>query len=389
MIMDIKELDKQYIMNTYKRFDLHIVEGKDAVCFDEKGKKYYDLTSGIGVNSLGYCNEDWCKAVCEQVVKLNHTSNLYYTSPCVQLAKKLCDKTGAKNVFFANSGAEANEGAIKTARKYSFDKYGEGRNTIITLVNSFHGRTVTTLSATGQDVFHNYFYPFTQGFKYVEAGNIEQLEKAIDKSVCAVMLEFVQGEGGVIAMDKDYIKKVRDLCDKNDVLMIADEVQTGVGRTGYFLASQGYSVKPDITTLAKGLGGGLPIGAVLCYDKVQNVMGISSHGSTFGGNPIVCAGAIAVVDKLDEQFLKEVKEKGDLIKDFFKSCDEVESVSGMGMMVGIALKTKKAGEVVSNAIKKGVLALTAKDKIRLLPPLNIDKNTLLTALELLKTVICE
>ena len=270
--MDIKATDKEYVMGTYNRFDLLIVAGEGCYCYDEKGKRYTDLTSGIGVNCLGYCDAKWADAVAKQAHTLNHTSNLYYTEPCVKLAKALCERTGAAKVFFANSGAEANEGAIKVARKYSYNKYGSGRNTVITLKNSFHGRTITTLAATGQDVFHNYFFPFTEGFRYVESGNIKALKDEIDDTVCAVMIEFIQGEGGVIAQDKDYVKAVRELCDEKDILLIADEVQTGVGRTGTFLASENYDVKPDITTFAKGLGGGLPIGAVAVYDKLRDVM---------------------------------------------------------------------------------------------------------------------
>lgn len=387
--MDIKETDKTYVMNTYKRFDLLIKKGQGALCYDENGKEYIDLTSGIGVNSLGFCDSEWSDAVSLQAHTLNHTSNLYYTEPCAMLAKTLCERTGAKKVFFANSGAEANECAIKIARKYSFDKYGEGRNKVITLVNSFHGRTVTTLSATGQDVFHNFFFPFTEGFEYVEAGNADALKKAIDGTVCAVMIEFVQGEGGVIALDSGYVDSVKELCEQNDVLLIADEVQTGIGRTGTLLASEGYGVTPDITTLAKGLGGGLPIGAVLAGEKVKDVMGYSSHGSTFGGNPIVCAGSAVVLKRLDKEFLSGVKEKGAFARQKLSGCDEIESVSGKGLMIGIKLRTKKAAEVVAKGIEKGILMLTAKDKIRLLPPLTITKEQLSTALDILLSVLNE
>lgn len=387
--MDIKAIDKEYVMGTYNRFDLLIVAGEGCYCYDEKGKRYTDLTSGIGVNCLGYCDAKWADAVAKQAHTLNHTSNLYYTEPCVKLAKALCERTGAAKLFFANSGAEANEGAIKVARKYSYDKYGSGRNTVITLKNSFHGRTITTLAATGQDVFHNYFFPFTEGFRYVESGNIKALKDEIDDTVCAVMIEFIQGEGGVIAQDKDYVKAVRELCDEKDILLIADEVQTGVGRTGTFLASENYDVKPDIATFAKGLGGGLPIGAVAVYGKLRDVMGFSSHGSTFGGNPVVCAGALEVMDRLDDAFLAEVRKKGDFVRKKLKGAKGIESVSGLGLMIGVKPSEKKASDVVREGINRGVLMLTAKDKIRLLPPLTITEKQLDEALDVLLAILAE
>ena len=387
--MDIKATDKEYVMGTYNRFDLLIVAGEGCYCYDEKGKRYTDLLSGIGVNCLGYCDAKWADAVAKQAHTLNHTSNLYYTEPCVKLAKALCERTGAAKVFFANSGAEANEGAIKVARKYSYNKYGSGRNTVITLKNSFHGRTITTLAATGQDVFHNYFFPFTEGFRYVESGNIKALKDEIDDTVCAVMIEFIQGEGGVIAQDKDYVKAVRELCDEKDILLIADEVQTGVGRTGTFLASENYDVKPDITTFAKGLGGGLPIGAVAVYDKLRDVMGFSSHGSTFGGNPVVCAGALEVMDRLDDAFLAEVRKKGDFVRKKLEGAKGIESISGLGLMIGVKPSGKKASDVVREGINRGVLMLTAKDKIRLLPPLTITEKQLDEALDVLLAILAE
>lgn len=387
--MDIKATDKEYVMGTYNRFDLLIVAGEGCYCYDEKGKRYTDLTSGIGVNCLGYCDAKWADAVAKQAHTLNHTSNLYYTEPCVKLAKALCERTGAAKLFFANSGAEANEGAIKVARKYSYDKYGSGRNTVITLKNSFHGRTITTLAATGQDVFHNYFFPFTEGFRYVESGNIKALKDEIDDTVCAVMIEFIQGEGGVIAQDKDYVKAVRELCDEKDILLIADEVQTGVGRTGTFLASENYDVKPDIATFAKGLGGGLPIGAVAVYGKLRDVMGFSSHGSTFGGNPVVCAGALEVMDRLDDAFLAEVRKKGDFVRKKLEGAKGIESVSGLGLMIGVKPSEKKASDVVREGINRGVLMLTAKDKIRLLPPLTITEKQLDEALDVLLAILAE
>lgn len=384
-----KELDKQYVMNTYNRFDLEIAEGIGANCYDENGKEYLDFGSGIGVNCLGYCDLGWISAITKQACKLSHTSNLYYNESCATFAEKLCKKTNYASVFFGNSGAEANEGAIKLARKYSFDKYGQGRNKIITLVNSFHGRTMATLSATGQDVFHNYFQPFLEGFDFAIAGDFDDIQQKADQSVCAIMLEFVQGEGGVVALDKDFVQKVAQLCKEKDILFIADEVQTGVGRTGKFLASQLFDVSPNITTLAKGLGGGLPIGAVLCDENCKRVLGFSMHGSTFGGNPIVCAGASYVVDTITDKFMDEVAEKGIYIRQQLKDCAEIAEVSGLGLMIGIALKTKKAADVVKACMKCGLIMLTAKDRIRLLPPLVISYEEIDKAIALLKANLDE
>ena len=382
-----KDLDKKYIMNTYNRDDVELVEGSGCIVKDIQGKSYIDLSSGIGVNSLGFCDKKWSKAVSKQAKKLNHVSNLYYSQPCVTLAKKLCKRTGYDSVFFANSGAEANEGAIKVARKYSFDKYKEGRSTIVTLVNSFHGRTITTLSATGQDVFHNYFYPFTEGFKYIEANNIQLLKEALTKDVCAVMFECIQGEGGVMELSKEYVQELVKICKNKDILVICDEVQTGVGRTGYFLASQYYDIKPDITTLAKGLGGGLPIGAFLVKKKLSATLGYSMHGTTFGGNPIVCAGANVVVDTINEDFLNEVKNKADYIRKALSEIDEIKSITGIGLMIGLELKTKKATDVVKEGIKNGLIMLTAKSKVRLLPPLVITYEEIDQAIDILKNIL--
>lgn len=387
MSKSVKEIDKKYVMNTYNRYDLEIVEGMGCNCYDLEGKEYLDLSSGIGVNSLGYCDMGWVASVTQQVCKLNHTSNLYYSQPCALAAEKLCKRTGYDKVFFANSGAEANEGAIKIARKYSFDKYGKGRDKIITLINSFHGRTITTLSATGQDVFHNYFYPFTEGFVYAKANDIDSVKALLDGSVCAIVAEMVQGEGGVIALDKEFVKQVYELCQQNDILFVADEVQTGAGRTGKFLASEHFDILPDITTMAKGLGGGLPVGAVLANEKCSHVLGYSMHGTTFGGNPIVCAGVNYVLDTIDEEFLKEVEEKGEYFKSELEKLDEVESVSGLGLMLGLKLKTKVASEVVKEGIKKGLIMLTAKDKVRLLPPLIISYEEIDKALSIIKTLL--
>ena len=386
--MDIFQQDKNCIINTYKRFDLAIVKGEGCFAYDNEGKQYIDLTSGIGVNSLGFCNDEWSDAVCKQAKTLNHTSNLYYTLPQVSAAQKLLDNTAYSKVFFCNSGAEANECAIKIARKYSFDKYGQGRSTIITLTDSFHGRTMTTLTATGQDVFHNFFFPFADGFKYCKANDSKELEQMLTNDVCAVMFEFVQGEGGVKSLDEQFIKDIFTLCKDKDILVIADEVQSGIGRTGRLLTSQVFDVVPDITTLAKGLGGGLPVGAVLVNEKTQSVMGYSHHGTTFGGNPIVCAGVNVVLDKVaNDDFLADVRAKGDFIKNSLKDCKKVEEVTGLGMMVGIKVKDITAGEVVAKCMQQGVLALTAKDRVRLLPPLNIDKVLLAKAIEILKQIL--
>ena len=384
--MDIKQKDKKYVLGTYGRYDLLIVRGAGAECEDETGKKYIDLGSGIGVNALGYCDGGWIKAVEEQLETLQHTSNLYYTAPCALLAEALCERTGYKKVFFCNSGAEANEAAIKTARKYSFDKYGAGRDKIITLNKSFHGRTMATLTATAQEAMHNYFFPFNEGFVYCDK-DIEEIKK--HKGVCAVMLEFIQGEGGVIPMDKDFAAQVYEYCAANDILFIADEVQTGVGRTGRFLCSEHYGIKPDITTLAKGLGGGLPIGAMLAGEKCESVMGAGTHGSTFGGNPVVCAGGRYVLSRIDDKLLSEVKEKGEYIKSRLSGVKGVKSVSGLGLMLGIELSRKKAADVVKECISRGVIPLTAKDKVRLLPPLVITMEQLEKAVDVLARVIAE
>ena len=384
---EIKALDHARIMNTYGRSDLCAVKASGSHCTDINGKEYIDFTTGIGVNALGFCDPDWVKAVSDQAATLQHISNLYYTMPDVQLADTLCSRTGYAKVFFGNSGAEANEGAIKVARKYSFDKYGSGRDKIVTLVNSFHGRTVTTLAATGQDVFHNFFFPFTEGFVYAEANSLEALEKACDDTVCAVMVEFVQGEGGVVPLDKEYVQAVAKFCAEHDLLLIADEVQTGIGRTGTLLASEQFGVHPDITTLAKGLGGGLPIGAVMVDEKLESVMGASSHGSTFGGNPVVCAGANVVLNKLDNALLADVCRKGEKIRNALMTCKEVESVTGLGMMIGIQLKTKTAAAVREACMQAGLLVLTAKTKIRLLPPLTISDEDLDKGLAILCSVI--
>lgn len=376
------------VMGTYGRYPLVMESGKDECAVDENGKKYIDFGSGIGTNSLGYCNEEWVNAVCEQVKTLQHTSNYYYTKVQADFAAKLTEATGMKKIFFGNSGAEANECAIKIARKYSFDKYGKGRHNIITLINSFHGRTLTTLSATGQDVFHNYFFPFTDGFIYVEANNIEDLKSKVDDSVCAIMFEYIQGEGGVLTLDKEFVEEIYKIAAEKDILTISDEVQTGVGRTGKFLAGDNYNKKADIVTLAKGIAGGLPMGACLTGEKCSGVLTPGTHGSTFGGNPVCCAGGLAVLNKAaDENFLADVVKKGEYIKNKLSKIDEVSGLSGMGLMIGISLKTKKAADMAKLALEKGLLVLTAKDKLRLLPPLTITYDEIDAGIEILKEIL--
>lgn len=371
-------------MPSYGRYDLVLDSGSGRQAVDENGKKYIDFGSGIGTNSLGYCNENWVRAICDQAHKIQHTSNYYYTKVQADFAKALCETAGYTDMFFGNSGAEANECAIKIARKYSFDKYGKGRSNIITLVNSFHGRTLCTLSATGQDVFHNYFFPFVEGFVNVEANNIEDLRSKLDDTVCAVMFEYIQGEGGVMALQQEFVDEIYRLCAEKDVLTIADEVQTGVGRTGKFLAGDNFGKKADLTTLAKGLAGGVPIGVCLSGEKCANVLTAGTHGSTFGGNPISCAGGLAVLETVNKPgFLDEVARKGAYIREKLLTSPEVASVSGMGLMIGIELKNKKAGDIVKAALDKGLLLLTAKTKIRLLPPLTITYEEIDKGLEIL------
>lgn len=378
------------VMHTYGRYPLVMEKGKDRNCVDENGKKYIDFGSGIGTNSLGYCNDKWVDYVCSQAKSLQHTSNYYYTKVQADFAEMLCSSTGYSKVFFGNSGAEANECAIKLARKYSFDKYGKGRHNIITLVNSFHGRTLCTLSATGQEVFHNYFFPFVEGFINVKANDIDDLKSKIDNTVCAVMLEYVQGEGGVNALEQDFVDAVFDICNKNDILVIADEVQTGVGRTGKLLAGEHFGKKADITTLAKGLAGGVPIGACLADEKCADVLVAGTHGSTFGGNPLACAGGLAVLETVTaDGFLDEVNKKAEFLRSELLKMNGVESVSGLGLMIGITLKNKKAGDVVKSALKRGLLLLTAKDKVRLLPPLNIQTDEMKEGLEIFNAVLEE
>lgn len=381
---ELINLDKEFVANTYARFPIEVASGKGSYIFDTDGKKYIDLGSGIGVTAFGIADDNWKSAVIEQLDKVQHVSNLYYTEPCARLAKLLCERTGMKKVFFSNSGAEANECAIKVARKYGADTKGEEYNTIITLKNSFHGRTITTLSATGQDVFHQKFNPMTNGFVYATANDIESIKTLVkENKVCGILIECVQGEGGVIALDKDFIVGIENICKENDILFMVDEVQTGNGRTGKLYAYMNYGVQPDVVTTAKGLGGGLPIGACLMNEKTQNVLGFGDHGSTYGGNPICAAGAINVIKRIDEKLLSEVNEKSAYIFEQLSGAKGVESLSGLGLMIGIKT-TRPAKEVVLECIENGVICLTAKDKVRLLPALNISMEDLKKAVEVIK-----
>ena len=386
----IKNDEQQYMMHTYGRFQTALVSGKGAVAKDVDGKEYVDFTSGIGVNCLGYCDDGWVKAVSEQAATLQHISNLYYSPLQTEVSKKLCELTGLDKVFLCNSGAEANECAIKIARKYSFDKYGNGRQKIVTLVNSFHGRTVTTLAATGQDVFHNFFFPFTEGFEYAEANNIDSLKDCIDDEVCAVFIELVQGEGGVMPLDKAFVSEIQKICREKDILFMVDEVQTGISRTGAFYCYQNYGIKPDVVTSAKGLAGGLPMGACLCVEKLGNVMTAGTHGTTFGGNPIACAAAKEVLSRVaTEGFLQEVNEKGEYIREKLKTMANVSEVRGMGMMIGIVTEKENAKDIAKKCVENGLLILTANNLLRLLPPLNITYQEIDRGLNILKKVMEE
>ncbi len=378
------ENDKLFVANTYARFPIEIERGKGSYLYSADGKEYVDMGSGIGVTAFGNADDEWRKAVTEQVNKLVHTSNLYYTEPCAKLAKMLCERTGMKKVFFGNSGAEANECAIKVARRYGELKKGKDCYTIITLKNSFHGRTITTLSATGQDKFHELFNPLTEGFVHATANDLESVKTLVkENSVCAIFIECVQGEGGVIALNDEFVKGINDICKKEDILLMIDEVQTGNGRTGKLYAYMNYGISPDVVTTAKGLGGGLPIGCCMMNEKTQTVLSFGDHGSTFGGNPVCSAGALNVLSRIDEKLLGEVREKSKYIFESLSGAKGIESVSGMGLMVGI--KTiRPVKEVLNECIEKGVLCLTAKDKLRLLPALNIPKEALEKAVKVIK-----
>lgn len=380
------------VMPTYSRFPVAFESGKGATLKDFDGKEYIDFASGIGVNSIGYGNEKWVNAVSEQAGKLAHVSNLYYTEPCAQLAKELKNRTGMSQVFFSNSGAESNEGIIKLARKYSYDKYGEGRYNIVTLINSFHGRTVTTLKATGQERFHNYFFPFTEGFTYAIAGDIESVKEAAGNNTCAIMMELVQGEGGVMPLSPDFVNAVLRFCTDNDILLLIDEVQTGVGRTGSLFAFQQYELLPDAVSFAKGIGGGLPLGGFMVNEKCKNVLGPGTHATTFGGNPICCAGALAVLDTLDNDFLKEVVSKGEYFRKGISAINSkyITDVRGLGMMIGVEINGASHSELVKKMLEAGVVCLTAgSNVIRLLPPLTISYEEIDKGLAIFKKVMEE
>lgn len=377
-------------MHTYGRYDVALKSGKGATAYDVNGKKYIDVSSGIGVNSLGYCDDGWVNAVSSQAGTIQHMSNYFYCEQASNLAETLCSLTGFSKVCFGNSGAEANECAIKTARKYSFDKYNCDRYEIITLKNSFHGRTVTTLSATGQDVFHNYFFPFTQGFSYVEANNFDAFKSSVTDKTCAVMFELIQGEGGVNILDKDYVQTLVKFCRENDILVIIDEVQTGAGRTGKLFAYENYGIQPDLITVAKGIGGGLPIGICMCGEKLKDVMTPSTHGTTFGANPVVCAGANYVLSKIaNTEFLSEVNKKGAYIEEKLLKLENVQSVRRMGLMIGIELKDGDAHTVAAKCVENGLLIITAKNLLRMLPPLVITYEEIDEAIKILEKTLKE
>lgn len=388
---ELKAEENKYVMNTYGRFPIALDHGEGATVWDVEGKKYIDLGSGIGVNCLGYNNPVIVDAITNQAHKLMHVSNLFTTEPMVQVAKKLVEKTHLNGkVFFANSGAEANEGAIKLARKYSFDKYGEGRYKIVTLVNSFHGRTVTTLKATGQDRFHNYFFPFTEGFDYAVANDFDSVRRKADETTCAVMMELIQGEGGVLPLDREFVQQVEALCREKDILLIIDEVQTGIGRTGRFFAYQGYGVQPDVVTCAKGIAGGLPMGACLVSERLGDILQPGQNGSTFGGNPIASAAARVVVRRVSEpDFLQSVAEKGAYFREKLEAMPQVEYVRGRGLMLGVKLKEKDAHDVLVQCAKAGLLILTAKELVRFLPPLTITQEDIDQGLAIFQQVLAQ
>ena len=381
---ELKTIDKEYIANTYARFPVELVSGKGSLVYDESGREYIDMGSGIGVTAFGIADDEWKAAVTRQLGKLQHMSNLYYTEPCARLAKLLCEKTGMKKVFFCNSGAEANEGAIKAARKYAAEKKGPDYFTIVTLENSFHGRTLTTLAATGQAHYHELFQPLTPGFVHAPANDLEAVKTAaLQNKAAAVLIECIQGEGGVIPLQKDFVTGLAAFCKAEDILLMVDEVQTGNGRTGELYAYMNFGVQPDVVSTAKGLGGGLPLGAVLFGEKTEFTLGAGDHGSTFGGNPVCCAGALSILSRIDDKLLADVKKKSAMAFAALQGAPGVESVSGMGLMIGIK-PVKPASDVVKACMENGVLCLTAKDKVRLLPALNIPEDILMKAIEVIK-----
>ena len=383
----IKKTDGEKIVSTYSRYDMAADSAKGAYCYDTDGKKYVDFTAGIGVNSLGFCDDLWIEAVTAQLKKLQHVSNLFYTEPQLKVADALISRTGMKKVFFGNSGAEANEAAIKTARKYGTTKKGEKVNKIITLVNSFHGRTMATITATGQEHYHKYFTPFLSGFKYCEANNVQQLKKLVDDEVCAVMMEMIQGEGGVLNLDEEFVRTAAEICHQKDILFIADEVQTGIGRTGKLFAYEHFGIIPDIVTFAKGIGGGLPIGETLMGEKCCDILQPGDHGTTYGGNPVACAGACEVLRRMDDSFLDEVSRNGEYLKAELLKLPQVKSVSGMGLMLGVEIEGKEASDVVKDALAGGLMILTAKNKVRMLPPLTITCDEIDEGIEILKKAL--
>lgn len=389
-LQEVQSWEKEYLMPTYNRFPVAIASGSGAKAVDTEGKESIDFGSGIGVNSLGYCDPQWVKAVSEQAATLQHISNLYFSPVSIQLGEKLCGASGYSKVFFANSGAEANEGAIKLARKYSNDKYGEGRGTVITLIQSFHGRTITTLTATGQEKHHQHFTPFTPGFAYAKANDLESVKALADNTVCAVMLEMIQGEGGVLPLDQNFVQGVAAFCKENDILLLVDEVQTGVARTGSFFCFEQFGVMPDVVSCAKGLGGGLPIGAVLCTEELKDVLGAGHHGTTFGGNPICAAGALAVLERVTTPgFLEEVQKKGEYLREKLLAMPQIAGVRGMGMMLGASLKQGEAGVIAKACVKNGLLILTAHDVLRLLPPLTISYEEIDKGMQILQKTLEE
>ena len=384
---EIKKLDKEKIVSTYSRYDLVADSGKGACCISADGRKYIDFTAGIGVNSLGCCDDGWVEAVTSQLKKLQHVSNLFYTQPQVEVADILTARTGMKKVFFGNSGAEANEAAIKTARKYGTVNKGENANKIITLNNSFHGRTMATITATGQADYHKFFTPFLGGFDYCDANDIKQLESMVSSDTCAIMMEMIQGEGGVLNLDEAFVKAAEKLCREKDMLFIIDEVQTGIGRSGKLFAYEYFGVKPDIVTFAKGIGGGLPIGGAVFSEKCCDVLEPGNHGTTYGGNPVACAGALEVLKRIDDDFLEKVAEKSQYIREKLMELPQVKSVSGMGLMLGVEIEGKEAGQVVKDALKEGLMILTAKDKVRMLPPLTITYDEINEGIKILKKAL--
>ena len=387
---EIKALDEQYVMHSYGRFQVAIDHGKGATVWAVDGKEYIDFSAGIGVCSLGYGDPGWVEAVSTQAAKLGHISNLFYTEPYAKVAHKLCVRTGMSNVMFGNSGAEANEAMIKLARKYSFDRYGKGRGTVITLRNSFHGRTITTLAATGQDKFHNYFFPFTEGFRYADANDLDSVEAVAGHDVCAVMMELVQGEGGVLPLDLEFVQKVAELCAKRDWLLLVDEVQSGMGRTGSLFAFQQYHIQPDVVSFAKGIAGGLPFGGIMANEKCREVFSPGTHGTTFGGNPISAAAACYVLDRMDDAMFQSVQEKGAYLRSRIEALDLpcLGATRGMGLMIGIDVKGERTNkELAAKLIQSGLLVLTAGPGLRLLPPLVITQEEMDKGLAIMKAAL--